>query len=250
MYRWERVSFTAGYGGERMAAYLFLPKDSPPPYEAVIYWGPAGLMTLRSFTDRDWTLFNTLMGFIPRSGRALVMPVFKGTYDRDDPEFSIRNTNPDSTIGYRDLAVQWIKDLRRTVDYLESRPDINASRIGYYGYSWGGQMAGLALALEPRIKAAVLNVGGYPSGRTRPEVAPVNFTPRVRVPTLMLNGRHDVVFAYETSQLPFFQHLGTPPADKKHIVYPTSHNVPQEALVRESLAWFDRYLSGAASARH
>jgi hypothetical protein len=249
MFRWERVSFTAGYGGERMAAYLFLPKDSPPPYEAVIYWGPSGLATLRSFTDRDWVLFNTMMGFIPRSGRALVIPVFKGTYDRDDPQFSIRNTSPDSTTAYRDLAVQWIKDLRRTVDYLESRPDINASRLGYYGWSWGGQMAGLALALEPRIKAAVLNVGGYPSGGPRPEVDPVNYVPRVRVPTLMLNGRHDVVFDYETSQVPFFQHLGTAPADKKHMIYPTGHSVPQAALVRESLAWFDLYLRGAAVKR-
>ena len=65
----------------------------------------------------------------------------------------------------------------------------------------------------------------------------------------MLNGRHDVVFAYETSQVPFFQQLGTAPADKKHITYTTGHTVPQAALVRESLAWFDRYLSGAAVKR-
>jgi hypothetical protein len=38
--------------------------------------------------------------------------------------------------------------------------------------------------------------------------------------------------------------LGTPAADKKHITYPSGHSVPQAALVRESLAWFDRYLSG------
>jgi pimeloyl-ACP methyl ester carboxylesterase len=119
-------------------------------------------------------------------------------------------------------------------------------RVGYYGYSWGGELAGPALVLEPRIKAAVLNVGGYsPAGPPRPEVDPVNYLPRVRVPTLMLNGKHDVVFPYETSQLPFFEQLGTPPSEKKQFIYPTGHSVPQEALVRESLAWFDRYLSGA-----
>jgi eukaryotic-like serine/threonine-protein kinase len=248
--RWERVSFTAGYGGERMAAYVFLPRDAPPPYEVVMYWGPGGLATLRSFNADQWLTFNSLMGFIPRSGRALVMPVFKGTYDRDDKDFSVTNTFADSTARYRDLAVQWIKDLRRTVDYLETRQDMRLDRVGYYGYSWGGELAGLALTLEPRIKAAVLNVGGYsPAGPPRPEVDPVNYNPRARVPTLMLNGKHDVVFPYETSQLPFFQQLGTPPADKKQFIYPTGHSVPQEALVRESLAWFDRYLSGVGPTR-
>jgi dienelactone hydrolase len=246
--RWERVSFSAGYGGERMAAYVFLPKDAPPPYEAVIYWGPSGLMTMRSFNAGQWLLFNSLMGFIPRSGRALVIPVFKGTYDRDDKDFSATSAFADSSARYRDLAVHWIKDLRRTVDYLESRQDMRIDRIGYYGWSWGGEVAGIALALEPRIKAAVLNVGGYsPAGPLRPEVDPVNYMPRAHVPTLMLNGRHDVVFPYETSQLPFFQQLGTRPTEKKHITYPTGHTVPQDALVRESLAWFDRYLSGVGS---
>lgn len=245
VFRWERVSFAAGYGGERMAAYLFLPKDAPPPYEVVLYWGPAGLMTLRSFGESQWHLFNNLMGFIPRSQRAIVMPVFKGTYDRDDKDFSTNSVNADSSARYRDLAVLWIKELRRTVDYLETRPDMRTDRLGYYGYSWGGNLAGMALALEPRIKAAVLNVAGHePSQTPRPEVDPVNYLPRVRVPTLMLNGRHDIVFPYETSQVPFYQQLGTPAADKKHIIYTTGHSVPQEGLVRESLAWFDRYLSG------
>jgi dienelactone hydrolase len=174
--------------------------------------------------------------------------VFKGTYDRDDKDFSATSAFADSSARYRDLAVHWIKDLRRTVDYLESRQDMRIDRIGYYGWSWGGEVAGIALALEPRIKAAVLNVGGYsPAGPLRPEVDPVNYMPRAHVPTLMLNGRHDVVFPYETSQLPFFQQLGTRPTEKKHITYPTGHTVPQDALVRESLAWFDRYLSGVGS---
>ena len=38
-----------------------------------------------------------------------------------------------------------------------------------------------------------------------------------RVPTLMLNGRYDSFFPVESSQKPFFQHLGTPAADKSTI---------------------------------
>jgi len=36
--------------------------------------------------------------------------------------------------------------------------------------------------------------------------------------------------------------LGTPAADKKHVVFQSSHVVPQEGMVRETLAWFDKYL--------
>jgi formylglycine-generating enzyme required for sulfatase activity len=245
LFRWEKVSFTAAYGGERMAAYLLLPKDAPPPYEPVIYWPGSNAMTARALDLREYSFENT-MGFIPRSGRALVIPLFKGAYERDDSAFSTVISVPDSSTYYRDLAVQWIKDFRRTIDYLETRSDMKPDHLGYFGFSWGGEKAPVALAVEPRVKAAVLNVGGYWPGPSapQPEVEAANYTPRVKTPTLMLNGRHDVVFPYETSQLPFFRQLGTAPADKKHVVYQSSHILPPDAMARETLAWFDRYLSG------
>jgi dienelactone hydrolase len=242
-YRWEKVSFSAAYDGERMAAYLFLPKTAKPPYQAVIYWPGSNALTQRSF-DPNQAQFLSFTGFIPRSGRILVLPLYKGSYERDDSAFSISRSQPDATRYYRDLAIRWVKDFRRTVDYLQSRPDIFPSAIGFYGYSWGGLTSPLALAIEPRIRAAVLNTGGLaPYGKPLAELEAVNYLPRVHTPTLMLNGRHDVVFPYENSQLPFFRMLGTPAADKKHIVYPTSHTVPQADNVRETLAWFDKYLN-------
>jgi len=36
--------------------------------------------------------------------------------------------------------------------------------------------------------------------------------------------------------------LGTPPADKKWVVYDGGHFVPRDQLVKETLAWLDRYL--------
>jgi formylglycine-generating enzyme required for sulfatase activity len=244
LYRWEKVSFSAGYGGERMAAYLLLPKDAKPPYEPVIYWPGSDAMTTRSFnpTGRGFT---TLVGFLPRSGRAVVLPLYKGSFERDDSLFSTVISVPNPTPYYRDLSIEWIKDLRRTVDYLETRSDMRADRVGFYGYSWGSEIAPRALALEPRIKAAVLNTAGYwPGTAPLPEVEDANYAPRVRTPTLMLNGKYDVVFPYETTQVPFFDQLGTPPKDKKHVLYTSSHTVPQEPMARETLAWFDRYLSG------
>lgn len=107
-------------------------------------------------------------------------------------------------------------------------------------------MAGARRQRVQRLRAAVLKVGGIGGvfgGTPLPEVDGVNFLPRVRTPTLMLNGRHDIVFPYESSQLPFFRLLGTPAADKKHVVYPAAHMIPQQDNVRETLEWFDKYLS-------
>jgi hypothetical protein len=39
-----------------------------------------------------------------------------------------------------------------------------------------------------------------------------------------------------------FELIGTPEEDKKWVVFPGSHSVPKEDLVRETLDWLDRYL--------
>ena len=58
----------------------------------------------------------------------------------------------------------------------------------------------------------------------------------------MLNGKYDFFFPYETSQLPFYKLLGTPKEHKELFVYDGGHIVPRTALVKETLAWLDRYL--------
>jgi len=46
-------------------------------------------------------------------------------------------------------------DLWRTVDYLATRPDIDADRLGMIGFSMGGIQTWLAAAVDERIKVAV-----------------------------------------------------------------------------------------------
>ncbi len=58
----------------------------------------------------------------------------------------------------------------------------------------------------------------------------------------MLNGKHDFFFLYETSQVPFYELLGTPKENKKHIVYDSGHALPVTPMIKETLAWLDRYL--------
>ena len=78
----------------------------------------------------------------------------------------------------------WVKDASRALDYVDSRPDLDHDKIGYYGYSWGAVMGAIIPAVEPRIKANVLALGGMEYSKSLPEVDKINFITRVKQPTL------------------------------------------------------------------
>jgi pimeloyl-ACP methyl ester carboxylesterase len=84
-------------------------------------------------------------------------------------------------------------------------------------------------AVEPRFRASILLGGGLDFRRRPPESEAFNFLPRVKVATLILNGRHDFFFPVETSQEPMFGLLATPPADKRRREFASGH-VPTERL--------------------
>jgi dienelactone hydrolase len=231
----EKVSFTAAYGGERVPAYLFLPKQAKPPYQTVVLFPGSGVLMQRS-SDRVGT---RQFDWVMKSGRALVYPIYKSTYERGD---EVVSDYPNMTTMFRDHVIDWAKDVRRTVDYLESRPDIDRARLAYMGVSWGSTMAPIYLAVEPRFKAAVLIVGGFYVQRAKPEVEAINFAPRVSIPVLMLNGRFDFFLPEEGTQIPMFRLLGTPDSQKRRVVYETGHNIPRPDLIRESLDWLDSHL--------
>jgi eukaryotic-like serine/threonine-protein kinase len=229
----KRISFNAAYNGERMLLYLYLPRSARPPFQTVVYWSGSGMLVM---TRTEPGLATMFAEFIVQSGRALAFPVLKGTLERHAEQ------PPRRTIRYRDRRIEQVQDVMRTLDYLESRDDIDADRLAYYGLSWGGPVAPLPLALEPRFTAAVLNVAGIRRARPQPEVDELNYLARVALPVLMLSGRLDANFPLETSARPFFDLLGTPPDDKRHFVAEGGHFVPRPDLIRESLDWFDRYL--------
>jgi dienelactone hydrolase/predicted Ser/Thr protein kinase len=234
----EKVSFEAAYGGERVPAFLFLPRTGKPPFQAVVYFPGSNAINVRS-SDTNESLNISNFDFIMKSGRALFFPVYKSTYERGD---GLDSSIPDETNSYKEHVIQWAKDLRRSVDYLESRADIDADKIAYHGRSWGGRLGGLMVAVEGRFKTAILELAGLRFQKQKPEVDPFHFLPRVRIPVLMLNGRYDSFFPHETAQVPMFKLLGTPEEHKRHLIYDTGHSVPRNQLIKESLEWLDKYL--------
>ncbi len=68
-------------------------------------------------------------------------------------------------------------------------------------------------------------------------------------PILMLGGRHDYIFPLEAAQKPMFERLGSPPDQKRHVVFDAGHtNFPRADMIREMLAWLDRYLGPVGTA--
>ena len=230
----ELVRMNAAYASDSLLVYLYLPKRGVKPYPAVVYF--PGSNAIRDHAPQNLQV--RAIDFIVKSGRAVLYPVYKGTYQRSD---SLNTDVEDSSNFYRDHVVMWAKDLRRGVDYLETRPEVATGHLAYYGLSWGGAMGGLIPAVEPRIKVSALYVAGLDFERARPEVEPINFLPRIRIPTLMINGRYDFFFPLETSQIPMFRLLGTPPDQKRHVVEEGSHFVPRPRLIQELLRWLDKY---------
>jgi len=180
-----------------------------------------------------------LVSPVLRSGRALLYPVYKSTFERGD---ALSSDYPAPTAFYRDHVIMWFKDLERSIDYVESRKDLDASRIAYYGVSWGALLGPLFLALDDRLKVGILVGGGLSRQDCMPEADPFHFAPLVRQPTLMVNGRYDFFFPVDSTQVPLARLLGSPPKDKRHVVLETGHVPPNDILTKELLDWLDRYL--------
>jgi dienelactone hydrolase len=229
----ELVRVNAAYPADSLLLYLYLPKKGPGPHPVVVYF-PGSNATWEAVPMLD---ASQNIEFIVKSGRALLLPIYKGTYQR-----RLRDGAGDfGSTAYRDHVVMMGKDLRRAIDYLETRKEVTLENLAYYGVSWGGRMGGLLPAIEPRIKSSVLVVAGLSPSKVRPEIDPINYLPRIRVPTVMIAGRYDFFFPLTTAQEPMFRLLGTPPEHKRHAVEEGSHYVPRVIWVRETLNWLDRY---------
>ena len=58
-----------------------------------------------------------------------------------------------------DTARQAVLDLRRAIDVLAARPDVDPNRIPYVGHSYGAQWGAILSAVDRRMKACFL-IGG------------------------------------------------------------------------------------------
>ena len=231
-WRREKITFN-GADGERAIAYLYLPTNYPRPLQ-VINFIPGGDVAngLRSLPES----MEDRLAPVIKSGRAAFGVVIKGYIERLRPEGYA--TPLPATVEYRERIVNWITDERRGLDYLETRNEIDATRIAFYGPSAGARIGLILAAVETRYRSVLLSGAGVVKEdlQTIAEADPVNFAPHIRAPKLMLHGRYDEDTPLNTRGEPLFKLLREP---KRLILFDGGHIPDYGLLVTTVNSWLD-----------
>jgi predicted esterase len=137
---------------QRVTALIALPRRYTPPYPAVLLVHGAG-------GDKDTSYIQWISETLVAQGYATLSIDTQYHGERALPGFKVGVYQPDS-YQMRDAWVQSVIDLRRAVDYLLSRTDIDKNRIGYVGISQGGMLGATLGGVEGRIGSFCLAVAG------------------------------------------------------------------------------------------
>jgi serine/threonine protein kinase/dienelactone hydrolase len=231
--RIEKVTFAATEPHERVTVYLFLPDGHkyPPPWQPVIFIHPGFGSAVSSSQDGHNTMDTGFWDYLVKDGRAVVYPVFKGVFERGGGP---QNSGDFTWSTWQQRA----KDVFRTIDYLQTRGDIRADRLGLLAASGGADGGIVVSAADPRIKAAVL-VGGGMYGDPSTDREMIGFASRIWVPLQMVSGRSD-----NWGQEVLLASLATPSSRKRFIQFDGDHSLAgfEKDVIRVNLEWFDRYL--------
>ncbi len=139
------ITYTSPKGGP-VAAYLVVPKGKGP-FAAVLFghWGNG-----------------TRAEFIPeakiyaKAGAVSLIPDYP--WDRPQPWHKTPDHFDKPELD-RDIEIQAVVDLRRGIDLLLARPDVDAKRLAYIGHSYGAQWGSILSAVDKRMKTSVLMAG-------------------------------------------------------------------------------------------
>lgn len=174
----------------------------------------------------------------------------------------------------RDALIQTVIDLRRAIDFLQSRKEIDGKRIGYIGLSMGGILGGILAGVDERVQAPILIVAGgdwgylfshsqhptavqlrekhpelFQSAQKMSEVMgavdPVSWAGRIAPrPLLMINGNNDQIVPKECTE-----RLFASAKEPKEIVWLDGGHMPQpDAVLRKVNEWLSKHLLDRQSA--
>ncbi len=243
---------------QRVPALFIVPKVGKPPYPCIIF--------LHGYGGRKEDAL-TLAEFVCKEGYAILAidAVYHG--ERRVEGATLYSTDLERT---KRGFIQTVIDLRRAVDFLETRNEIDPNKIGYAGGSMGGIIGAIFIGVEPRVKAAVLVVpGGNISLMVRksqhPAIPPIReylrkagisyeelqkimdpidplnfiwrFAPR---PVQFHIGKYDEIVPTEAGKQ-LYERAGEP---KEVYWYDAGHNVPLDLVLARALDFFDRHLKG------
>jgi dienelactone hydrolase len=143
----------AGAGGDRVPAYLLIPPGGGP-FPAIV-WGH-WLMKSSPLANKDEFMEEALA--LAHSG--VVSLLIDAPQARND-WVEAKGALLESVKQQSDAAAHQVTDLRRGVDLLYGRHDVDRKRIAYVGHSWDAHVGAILAGVETRISAYVLMASGY-----------------------------------------------------------------------------------------
>ncbi len=117
------------------------------------------------------------------AGYFVVAPFLFHWWPKSEPmERKVRESRDERTVADVAAASSW----------LRARPEVDADRVGLLGHCWGGRVAWLGAAHDPRLAAMVMFYGGrvkLAMGEGNPP--PIELASRIRCPVLGIFGSED-----------------------------------------------------------
>ncbi|MCG2460428.1 acetylxylan esterase [Flavobacteriaceae bacterium F89] len=238
------VSYTSVHD-QSVTALLSIPKNQPEPIPIVILMHGLG--------DRktvDYVEYGNRL--LLKNGFAVLRLDISDHGDRKKEFYDFDLTGPDK-YWTRNIVSQTVFDLRRAVDFIETRPELDSKRIGYYGISLGGIIGTVFCGVEQRVKVPVIALAGgqlnllYKQDALSGEaknflsiIEPLNFVTDISPrPLLMLNAKNDEIVPPTMSKL-LYKKAGEP---KEIIWYDAKHrDAPLDIIYGDGLSWFKKYL--------
>ena len=141
------ISYQSPKGG-RVTAYLVVPAGPRRKFAAVVF------MHARPGSRNDF--LDEALALAKAGAVSLLIDAPFSRTGESKREFDPTVTKPEAD---RDIYIQTVIDLRRGVDLLRSRPDVDPKRIGFVGHSYGAHTGAILAGVEKRIRAYVIMAG-------------------------------------------------------------------------------------------
>ncbi|HVR41582.1 MAG TPA: protein kinase [Thermoanaerobaculia bacterium] len=227
----ETISY-AGADGKRVTAFLYLPKSARRPLQ-VIHFAPAADV-VRAVRPLDQSMEQLLAPFI-RGGRAAFGVMLEGFIGRPNPSASLVRTD------IVDRITADVTDIRRGLDYLATRKDLDMKGLALFGQSAGAATGLIVAGVDHRYGAVFLSGLGLTSREydKPPAANRINFASRIRGPLLLLQGKYDESHPFRTDAEPLYRIFAEP---KELVLYEGGHVAPSAVLIPTVTKFYDRAL--------
>lgn len=249
------------YGGVRLRGVYAVPKEAPPPGGF-----PAVLCVPGYSGNRPFPVQLPLLGFATLLLYPRAQGESKAEWDLDYGTKLTYHLTDRERYYYRGGYMDCVRGL----DFLASRSEVNATRLGMWGRSQGGGFSLATASLDRRLRAAVAEepflcnypvaidvatnpyrelrdyLAGHPHERetalaTLAYFDPLNLVDTIECATLVNIGLKDETCPARTI-VPVFENIRTMHVPKSLMVYPDLGHASSADFNRHALRWLDTYL--------